>query len=84
MTFLARATFVSTTLAVAVGASLPLTAAAQEKLRISLDTNPTHVRNKGVAEFAAELKKRVGDKLTIEIYPSAQLFRDRDVPKALR
>jgi len=57
---------------------------AQDKLRISLDTNPTHVRNKTAGIFAAELKKRVGDKISVEIYPSAQLFRDRDVPKALR
>ena len=55
-----------------------------EKMRISLDTNPTHVRNRGVALFADQLKKRVGDKLDIEIYPSGQLFRDRDIPKALR
>ena len=59
-------------------------ALAQEKLRISVDTNPTHVRNKGAEIFVAELKKRVGDKLTVELYPSAQLFRDRDIPKALR
>ena len=57
---------------------------AQEKLRISLDTNPSHVRNKGTEIFVQELKKRVGDKLSIEIFPSAQLFRDRDIPKALR
>ena len=63
-------------------AALP--AAAQEKMRISLDTNPSHERNKGVDIFVAELKKRVGDKLVIEVYPSAQLFRDRDIPKALR
>jgi TRAP-type C4-dicarboxylate transport system substrate-binding protein len=59
-------------------------AIAQEKLRISVDTNPTHVRNKGIEIFVAELKKRVGDKLAVEVYPSAQLFRDRDIPKALR
>lgn len=59
-------------------------AAAQEKLRISVDTNPTHVRNKGIEIFVVELKKRVGDKLVVEVYPSAQLFRDRDIPKALR
>lgn len=63
---------------------LPTTAIAQEKLRITLDTNPSHVRNKGVEVFAEEVKKRVGNKLAIEIYPSGQLFRDRDVPKALR
>lgn len=57
---------------------------AQEKMRISLDTNATHVRNIGTEMFAAELKKRIGNKLVVEIYPSAQLFRDRDIPKALR
>ncbi len=64
---------------------LPHTAAlSQEKMRISVDTNATHVRNKGTEMFAAELKKRIGDKIVVEIYPSAQLFRDRDIPKALR
>jgi TRAP-type C4-dicarboxylate transport system substrate-binding protein len=70
--------------AVLLSALAAVPAAAQEKMRISLDTNPSHVRNKGAEIFAAELKKRVGDKLIIEIYPSAQLFRDRDIPKALR
>jgi len=59
-------------------------AMSAEKFRISLDTNPTHVRNRDVEVFADLLKKRVGDKLVIEIYPSGQLFRDRDIPKALR
>lgn len=36
----------------AASALLPLPAAAQEKLRIMLDTNPTHVRNKGVEIFS--------------------------------
>src|SRR5690554_7243981 len=57
---------------------------AQQKLRIALDTNPVHVRNKGVDLFVEELKKRTGDHFTIEVYPSGQLFRDRDVPRALR
>lgn len=62
----------------------PGTASSQERFRISLDTNPSHVRNQGVEIFAKELKQRVGDKLEIEIYPSGQVYRDRDVPKALR
>jgi TRAP-type C4-dicarboxylate transport system substrate-binding protein len=76
-------TLVSFATAIA-SAFIAVPAVAEEKLRISLDTNPSHVRNKGAEIFAEELRKRVGDKLTIEIYPSAQLFRDRDVPKALR
>lgn len=70
--------------AAAVSMLAPTTASSQEKFRISLDTNPSHVRNRGVDIFAKELKKRVGDKLDIEIYPSGQVYRDRDVPKALR
>lgn len=75
----------STLIGAALAVALPAPATAQQqKLRISLDTNPSHVRNKGVEKFAEELKKRTGDRFAIEIYPSAQLFRDRDVPRALR
>ncbi len=59
-------------------------ARAQERLRISLDTNPNHIRNESVEIFAQELKKRVGDRIQVEVFPSAQLYRDRDVPRALR
>jgi len=57
---------------------------AQTKMRISLDTNASHVRNISTEAFAALLTKSAGNKLAVEIYPSAQLFRDRDIPKALR
>jgi len=59
-------------------------AAAQERLRISLDTNPTHVRNRYTERFVEELRKRAGDRIQAEIFPSAQLFRDRDVARSLR
>jgi TRAP-type C4-dicarboxylate transport system substrate-binding protein len=66
-------------------ALLPQGAAlAQTKMRISLDTNSSHVRNISTEAYAALLKKNVGSKLVVEVYPSAQLFRDRDIPKALR
>jgi C4-dicarboxylate-binding protein DctP len=78
-------TIIALALAGLAAALLPHGAAfAQEKMRVSLDTNATHVRNKGTEMFAADLKKRIGDKIAVEIYPSAQLFRDRDIPKALR
>jgi len=76
-----------TLLFAAAGVAFPMIvpgAMAAEKLRISLDTNPSHVRNKAAELFVAELKKRTGDKFEIELYPSGQLFRDRDIPKALR
>lgn len=65
-------------------AAMATGAEAAEKLRISLDTNPTHVRNKGVEMFVENLKEKVGDTLEIEVYPSAQLYRDIDVGRALR
>ena len=78
-------TTIALALAGVAAAMLPHTAAlSQEKLRVSVDTNATHVRNKGTEMFAADLKRRIGSKIVVEIYPSAQLFRDRDIPKALR
>lgn len=75
------ATFAAATLSMLL---VTPTAWAAEKLRISLDTNPSHVRNKLTELFVDELKRRTGDKFEIEVYPSGQLFRDRDVPRALR
>jgi C4-dicarboxylate-binding protein DctP len=80
----ARFRFLAGLSALIVSSILGGTAVAQEKMRVSLDTNPSHVRNKGVEIFIEELKKRIGDKLVVEVYPSGQLYRDRDVPKALR
>lgn len=54
------------------------------KMRISLDTAPAHIRNKSIEQFVEKLKARAGDQLDIKIFSSAQLFRDRDVLKALR
>ena len=72
------------TAAFALGLGLAGPAAAQQTMRISLDTNPSHVRNKAVEIFAEKLREKAGDKLTVEVYPSAQLYRDRDVARALR
>jgi len=61
-----------------------IASAAQETLRISLETNPNHVRNRNTERFVEELKKRAGDRISAEVFPSAQLYRDRDSPRALR
>lgn len=79
-----KQTFFSGLAALALSAALFGAAEAAEKMRISLDTNPTHVRNKGIDLFVERLKEKVGDELEIEVYPSAQLYRDRDVARALR
>ncbi len=54
------------------------------KMRISLDTSAAHTRTVLVTKYAEELEKRSGGKLKVEVFHSAQLFRDRDVAKALR
>lgn len=79
-----KRTFFSGLAALALSAALFGAAEAAEKMRISLDTNPSHVRNKGIELFVERLKEKVGDELEIEVYPSAQLYRDRDVARALR
>jgi TRAP-type transport system periplasmic protein len=68
--------------ALCVGA--PRIARSQSELRISLETNPNHVRNRNTERFVAELKKRAGEAIHPRIFPSAQLFRDRDLPRSLR
>ncbi|MFZ5783778.1 MAG: TRAP transporter substrate-binding protein DctP [Pseudomonadota bacterium] len=59
---------------------------AQEplKMRLSLDTSATHTRTQQMTAFAQELEKLASGKIKVEVFHSAQLFRDRDVGKALR
>lgn len=66
--------------------SAPALARAQEplKMRLSLDTSATHTRTIQMTGFAQELEKIASGRLKIEVFHSAQLFRDRDVGKALR
>jgi TRAP-type C4-dicarboxylate transport system substrate-binding protein len=68
-------------------AAVSLTAgdvAAQVKMRVSLDTSAIHIRTKLVGEYLEAVKKKSGGAIEPELYHSGQLFRDRDVGKALR
>jgi len=53
-------------------------------MRVSLDTTAVHIRTKLVGEYLEAVKKRTGGAIEPELFHSAQLFRDRDVGKALR
>lgn len=66
--------------AVALGARSAL---AADQMRISLDTNPNHVRNENTEAFAVRIRAEL-PRVAPQVFPSAQLFRDRDVPRALR
>jgi C4-dicarboxylate-binding protein DctP len=59
-------------------------AQAQVKMRVSLDTTAVHIRTKLVSEYLDAVKKKTGGAIEPELFHSAQLFRDRDVGKALR
>jgi len=67
-------------------AAAPALLRAQEplKMRLSLDTSATHTRTMQMTAFAQELEKVASGKIKVEVFHSAQLFRDRDVGKALR
>jgi len=54
------------------------------EMRISLDTGPTHARNLAMENFVEVLRERAAGQLEVKIFGSAQLFKDRDVAKALR
>ncbi len=58
-------------------------AADPVRLRCSLDTGPTHVRNVSVADYFTKLEAASGGRIKTEIFHSGQLFADRDVAKAL-
>lgn len=59
-------------------------AAAQVKLRVSLDTSSTHIRTVQVGRYLDALKRRSNGAIEPELFHSGQLFRDRDVGRALR
>jgi tripartite ATP-independent transporter DctP family solute receptor len=65
---------------------LPGASMAQDviKIRASIDTNLQHTRSKAFEMFAEEVKKRSNGAMEVELYHSAQLFNDKDVPRALR
>lgn len=74
-------------LTAALAAPFVLTAGrafASTSFRISLDTNATHFRTRQVQRFADALSQTSGGEIAAEVFHSAQLYRDRDVGRALR
>lgn len=54
------------------------------EIRVSIDTNLQHTRSKAIQMFADEVERRSDGGMAVELYHSAQLFNDKDVPRALR
>jgi len=72
-------------LAVAVGLALPAagTSFAETKLRVTLQLPLKHHLGQNVAAFKEEVERETGGDIKVEIYPSAQLYKDKEVPQAV-
>lgn len=67
--------------ALLIGTALPGLAA--DKLVITLDTPPNHIRTRMINQFTDTLGEKSGGALTFEIFDSNQLFSSRDAMKAV-
>jgi C4-dicarboxylate-binding protein DctP len=64
-------------------ALVPPTAHAQKTLRVTLQLPLTHHLGQNLLEFKSEVERETKGEIKIEIYPSAQLYKDSEVPKAV-
>ncbi|VAW84542.1 TRAP-type C4-dicarboxylate transport system, periplasmic component [hydrothermal vent metagenome] len=64
-----------------MGASLSV--AAQTTLRVTLQLPLKHHLGQNILEFKKEVEEKSGGDLKIEIFPSAQLYKDKEVPQAV-
>jgi TRAP-type C4-dicarboxylate transport system substrate-binding protein len=53
------------------------------RLRCSLDTAPSHLRNVAIVDYFGKLEAACGGRIKTEVFHSGQLFADLDVTKAL-
>ncbi|WP_459943848.1 TRAP transporter substrate-binding protein DctP [Desulfocastanea catecholica] len=58
-------------------------AAGLPVMRISVENTATHVETQAVSRFASALQEKLQDRIDVQFYPDAQLFRDKDVVQAL-
>ncbi|MBW1636031.1 MAG: TRAP transporter substrate-binding protein DctP [Deltaproteobacteria bacterium] len=68
---------------VAIFFLLTSTVYAEKTLRISLQLPIKHHLGQNLLNFQKEVEKESNGSLKIEIYPSAQLYKDKEVPQAV-
>lgn len=74
------------TLAVVLAAALAWPAGpsfAETKLRVTLQLPLKHHLGQNLVDFKTEVEKETGGDIKVEIYPSAQLYTDKEVPQAV-
>lgn len=71
--------------ALALCLALPGPARAEDvyTLKLSVDSNENHHRNKGLHLFIDLLEKNSNGRIKVNFFHSAQLYKDKDIPKAL-
>ena len=69
--------------AITVLASLGTSAVAAEKMRISLQLPLTSHLGENLVLFEKEVEERTGGEIDVEIYDSATLYKDKEVPAAV-
>jgi TRAP-type transport system periplasmic protein len=80
-----RRTFVGGTAAILAAPYLSSSAFADDaiKLRCSLDTAPSHPRNRAIVDYLEKLDEASKGRIKSEVFHSGQLFADLNVTKAL-
>lgn len=53
------------------------------RMRISLDTAPSHMRNVSILDYCAKLEKATDGRIKTEVFHAGALFKDLNVAKAL-
>ena len=82
---LSRRHFALASVAAIAAPALIRSARADEplRLRLSLDTAPSHLRNVSMKDYLGKVEAAAGGKIKTEIFESGQLYPDLEVGKAL-
>ena len=74
---------VATLLVAAAAILLAPSAFAEKTLRVTLQLPIKHHLGQNLLEFKKQVEQETNGELKIEIYPSAQLYKDKEVPQAV-
>jgi C4-dicarboxylate-binding protein DctP len=77
-----RTLFTALTVA-AFAISVGATSVSAKNLRVTSQLSPKHPITANLIDFKNIVEKKSGGKLTIEIFHSAQLYKDKEVPQAV-
>ena len=76
-------TFIKMTILAAVLAVMPMLAFAETTIRVTLQLPETHSLGENWKDFAEILARKSNGELEVQLFPSAQLFTDKEVPGAV-